>query len=121
MVTEMMYRHNVKPFSVITIYMWDKNPLKFPVCWRLLVPSDYAIILFAKEKLLKILLFRSLCEEGWLKLLVVVQRIANYALPDQQRDQLLSDVEKYTGMDGLFSANENVYRLMPETYISVFL
>lgn len=38
------------------------------------------IILFAKKKLLKILLFRSFCEEGWLKLLVAVQSLANFML-----------------------------------------
>lgn len=66
------------------------------------------IILFAKKKLLKILLFRSLCEEGWLKLLVAVQSLANFMLC-QISDEISSGVmwKKYTGMDGFFSANEN--------------
>lgn len=46
----------------------------------LLVPSDDVIFLFARKKLFKILLFRSLREEDWLKLLVAVQSLANIML-----------------------------------------
>jgi len=49
------------------------------------------IILFAKKKLLKILLLRSLYEECWLKLLVAVRNLAVFVLC-QISDQISSRV-----------------------------
>lgn len=63
------------------------------------------IILFTKKKLLKILLFRSLCEEGWFKLLAAVQRIASFMLCKISDEISCCDVEKYTSVDGVSSAN----------------
>lgn len=66
------------------------------------------IILFAEKKLLKFSLFRRLCEEGWLKLLVGLESLANFMLC-QISNEISSRVmwKKYTGMDDFFSANEN--------------
>lgn len=57
--TEMMHRHDVKPSSIITRSNLGQEKQESSYIPRLLVPSDYVIILFAKKKLLKILLLRS--------------------------------------------------------------
>lgn len=81
---EMMCSHDVKCSSIITRSNVGQKKQESSYIPRLSVPSDYVIILFANKKLLKILLFRSLCEKGWLKLLVAAPSFANFALPDQQ-------------------------------------
>lgn len=78
--TEMMHRHEVKPSSIITRSNLGQEKEESSYILRLSVPSDYVIILFAKKKLLKILLFRSLCGEGWQKLLVAAPSLANFLL-----------------------------------------
>lgn len=97
----------MNPSSIITRSNLGQEKQESSYIPRLLVPSDYVIILFAKKKLLKILLFRSLCEKGWLKLLVAAPSLANIMLC------LISKISSWVmwknspGMDGFFSASEN--------------
>lgn len=105
--TEMMHRHDVKPSSIITRSNLGQEEQESSYIPRLSVPSDYVIILFVKKKLLKILLFRSLCEKDWLKLLVAAPTLANFMLC--QISQISGWVvwKNGPGMDDFFSASEN--------------
>lgn len=105
--TEMMHRHDVKPSSIITRSNLGQETQESSYIPRLLVPSDYVIIFFAKKKLLKILLFRSLCEKGWLKLLVAALSLANFMLCQISKISSWVVWKNGPGMAGFFSASEN--------------
>lgn len=105
--TEMMHRHDVKPSSIITRSNLGQEAQESSYIPRLSVPSDYVIILFVKKKLLKILLFRSLCEKDWLKLLVAAPTLANFMLCQISKISSWVVWKNGPGMDDFFSASEN--------------
>lgn len=102
-----MHRHDVKPSSIITRSNLGQEKQESSYIPRLSVPSDYVIILFAMKKLLKILLFRSLCEKVWLKLLVAAPSIANFMLCQISKISSWVVWKNGPGMDGFFSDSEN--------------